>query len=280
MKGDTKMKFYLTGDCHGDFSRFDNIAEYNTDIPVGIVCLGDFGINFFLNKTDINNKRWLCKKYSNFIFYLIKGNHEARPENLPAAELYLDENVSGCVWWEPHFPNIRYLIDGTIYTFGKYECLCIGGAYSVDKFYRLQRSRYTEENNDPKRSGWFNDEQLTVSEMADITKHIEGKAVDFVFTHTCPYSFMPDDLFLGFIDQSKVDNSMEMWFESLKDTFTWNIWCFGHFHADRLERPRVEQYFKDMEDLDAIWERWNNYEISHQLEEWWLDKGPKFYMGE
>lgn len=271
------MKFYLTGDCHGTFTRFSNMSEVNTDIPVGIICLGDFGVNFYLNKNDDKNKKWLCEKYPNFTFYVLRGNHEARPRDIPKMGLMSDPKIKGVVEVQAEYPNIRYLLDGDIYTFGNYQCLCIGGAYSVDKYYRLARGNFTEETNNPKKTGWFNNEQLTKEEMDLISSKVKGEKVDFVFTHTCPLSLQPTDLFLGFVNQSKVDSTMEIWMDELKNTFDWKIWCFGHYHADRIERPGVEQYFKDIEDLDVIWNRWDKYWLDGSLD-WWLNKSPNFYM--
>ena len=102
-----------------------------------------------------------------------------------------------------------------------------------------------------------------------------NKDYDFVLTHTCPISWEPRDLFLGMIDQSTVDKSMELWMDDLKDKITWKVWLFGHYHRDRLERPRVEMFYHNMEDLDTIWKRWTTDE---ELP-WWLAKSPNYWMG-
>ena len=271
------MKWYITGDCHGRYTRFEQIKEYETNEVIGIICLGDFGINFYLNKNDRKMKKWLCEKYSNFIFYLVRGNHEVRPEKIPNIEWRYDDRVKNYVWVEIEFPNIRYLLDGGLYSFGNYQCLCIGGAYSVDKWYRLKRAGLTEETNIPQKSGWFQDEQLTTKEMLEISYDVKDLEVDFVFTHTSPLSYEPSDLFLNFVDQSTVDKSMEKWLDEIKEIVYWNTWCFGHYHADRIERPHVEQYFNDIEELDVIYERWDRYDRTNELD-WWLNKSPNFYM--
>jgi 3-oxoacid CoA-transferase subunit A len=135
--------------------------------------------------------------------------------------------------------------------------LTIGGAYSVDKHYRLMRAGLTEEENDPKVTGWFSDEQLTHYEQKDIDFSTYGKHYDFVFTHTCPISWEPRDLFLDFVDQSSVDKSTELWLDKVKDHISWNVWCFGHYHADRIERPFVEQFYYRWATLDKLWSYWN-----------------------
>ena len=103
-----------------------------------------------------------------------------------------------------------------------------------------------------------------------------GKHIDFMLTHTCPYSWEPRDMFLSMIDQSTVDDTMEKWMDMIKDDIRPYIWCFGHFHADRLERPHVEQYYNDMEELNTIYKRWKDYDKTKDLP-WYLVKGQNFY---
>lgn len=182
-----------------------------------------------------------------------------------------DSDIKGPVYQEPEFPNIRYLLDGGEYQFGPYSSLVIGGAYSVDKWYRLQQAAAKNQS----FTGWFPDEQLYENEMKAIQEKVKGKKYSFVFTHTCPRSYEPTDLFLPMIDQSMVDKTMENWLDSIKDTFDWGVWCWAHFHQDRIERPFVEQYYKDIENLDNIAKRWTNYLKSGELD-WWLEKSPYF----
>ena len=142
-------------------------------------------------------------------------------------------------------------MDGNTYEFNGHPTLVIGGAYSVDKWYRLSRSP-----EGAKWTGWFPEEQLTAEEMAEIEMEHSGKHFDFVLSHTCPYSWQPFDLFLQGIDQSTVDNSMELWMEKFQHKITYDVWLFGHFHDDRLVRPHVEMFYTKIEDLNIIYESW------------------------
>ena len=65
---------------------------------------------------------------------------------------------------------------------------------------------------------------------------------------------------------------MEIWLDKVKDNCNWKVWCFGHYHADRLERPRVEMFFQDICELEEVWERWETSKV-----DWWLDKSPNYY---
>ena len=43
------------------------------------------------------------------------------------------------VWVEDKYPNLLFAKDGEVYDFDGYKCLVIGGAYSVDKYWRIFR---------------------------------------------------------------------------------------------------------------------------------------------
>ena len=52
-------------------------------------------------------------------------------------EYKLQEWNGGKVWVEEAYPNILFAKDGEIYDIAGMKTIVIGGAYSVDKFYRL-----------------------------------------------------------------------------------------------------------------------------------------------
>lgn len=269
----------LVSDTHGQvlfrLSQI-NAGKYAAS-QTALIILGDAGINFYLNKTDMNLKRNI--QNTGYTVYCVRGNHEERPENLGYIEHWYDENVKGYVMYEPDYPNIKYFEDGNTYEICGKSVLVIGGAYSVDKWYRLNRvgvtSKLDKDYLNPRKTGWFPDEQLLDWEMTTIEKEHFGKHYDVVLTHTCPISWEPTDLFLPGLDQSGVDKTMELWLDKVKQKVDWNIWLFGHYHGDQLVRPGVEMYYKDIEDWETIIKRW---ESPDQLD-WWLIKSPNYYMG-
>ena len=258
--------WFITGDTHRHFGRFNNYS-FAQDYNSAVIILGDATFNWMLNEEDDALKQAISNKYKMMI-YCVRGNHEARPQDIEGMELIFDGNVKGDVWYQPEYPNIRYFKDWGIYTINGLKTAVIGGAYSVDKWYRLGRHAI-----------WFPNEQLTPDEMTQCAKELSGAEFDLVLTHTCPLSWEPIDLFLGGIDQSKVDKSTEIFLENIKKQIRFRVWLFGHYHADRLERPGVEQFYRDTENLDTVWQRWLNYDPKVAMSlDWWLSKSPNFYM--
>lgn len=274
------QNWLIRGDCHGNFTWINNQLAIYEPKETAVIVLGDVGFNFYLNKHDARTKREVEVK--GYYIYCVRGNHEMRPEHLEDIIREYDHNVNGYVLYQENYPHIRYFENYGIYYINGYRCLIIGGAYSVDKWYRLASAGINDPAfNNPKRTGWFADECLTEKEMADCEAMIQASGnnyFDFVFTHTCPYKYQPRDMFLGFVDQSSVDDNMEKWMDKLTEQIQFDIWCFGHYHADRIERPHIEQYFNDIEELHIIKERWAKYDETGELD-WWLNKSPNFYMG-
>ena len=253
------MKYAIIADIHGNLEALQAVLKDAKEQGVDkYVCLGDI-VGYGADPKEclriVREMQIPC----------VKGNHEARPSDVKDMKLVYDENVDGEVWMQDSFPTIRYFKEFGIYTIGGYKCLIVGGAYSVDKWHRLMYDW-----------PWFPNEQLTTEEMQECMKMAQGQYFDFVFTHTCPIDWAPIDLFINNVSQSKIDRTMEIWMSELKESIQFGVWCFGHYHQDRIERPYVELCFHHAQTLNEIWERWNNYKNTGELD-WWLLKSPQFY---
>lgn len=217
-------RWFISGDTHRKYT----IARFN-QVPDGANCiiLGDAGINYSLDEQDLQLKKKIAAL--DRTYYLVRGNHEERPENIATMRWDFDPKVQGEVYLEDAYPNIRYFKDGGEYNINGYSVLVIGGAYSVDKYWRLEG--LPEDTN--VWTGWFKDEQLSKSEMERIYNQTKGKRYDYVLTHTCPISWRPIDLFLTSINQSTVDTSMELFLQGIEYNIQYKSWYWGHYHADR-----------------------------------------------
>lgn len=165
-----------------------------------LILLGDVGINYYLNEEDKNCKEYLKKL--KLKLFCVRGNHEERPENISTYKEV--EMFGGKVFIEEEYPNLVFAKDGETYNIDGKKILVIGGAYSVDKQYRLLHGYE-----------WFKDEQLTEIEMDNILNKIKGMHFDIVLTHTCPYKYEPREVFIRGLEQTKVDK-LEFMFGRVK----------------------------------------------------------------
>ena len=223
---------YITGDTHRDFSRLDKM-EFNKDDL--LIILGDAGINYYLNEEDNKFKEYL-KKY-NVKMFCIRENHEERPENISTYKEI--DMFGGKVYTEEDYPNLIFAKDGEEYNIDGKRVLVIGGSYSVDKEYRLMYGYK-----------WFRDEQLTKEEMDIIYNKVKGKHYDVVLTHTCPYKYEPVEVFLSWIDQSKVDKSMEHFLDKIEDSIEYDKWYCGHYHTEKII-DKIEFMFEGVKILNV-----------------------------
>lgn len=210
---------YFTGDIHGDprgivhFCDSKNLTE--EDI---IVILGDVGANYTLSDRD----DWMKSILANLkpTIFCVHGNHEQRPANIAGYEL--QQWHGGMVWGQEQYPNLLFPRDGDIFEIGNYRYLVIGGAYSVDKFYRLAHNY-----------GWWPDEQPSQEIKDYVEQQIQEKEFDVVLSHTCPYKYEPREMFLSSIDQSSVDTSTEKWLDKIEESIHYKAWFCGHWHTDK-----------------------------------------------
>lgn len=228
----------LTGDTHGNFERIEEFcAEYDTALDDVMVILGDAGGNYFLDERDVEKRERLRRLP--ITLFCVHGNHEERPEELPGYKELIWHN--GVVLYEPDYPNILFAQDGEVYDFGGKRALVIGGAYSVDKYYRLA-------NHLP----WFSSEQPDEATKTRVEEKLEmlGWRVNYVFSHTVPQSYVPRHTFLPTIDQSTVDTSTEDWLDKIERRLDYDTWYAGHFHVTE-SLGRVCLLFEDYEELEV-----------------------------
>lgn len=197
---------YITVDKHADFREVLYFCYVNkTTLDDILIVLGDAGINYYANEKDNELKRSLKEHYP-ITFFCIHGNHEERPENIKTYKTKKFHN--GIVYYEEDYPNILFAKDGEIYNFNNHKVLVIGGAYSVDKYFRLARGY-----------NWYKSEQPGEKIKNKIMKVLEkvDNQIDIILSHTCPYKYLPREMFLEGIDQSTVDNSTEYFLDEIEE---------------------------------------------------------------
>lgn len=215
------MSVYLTGDTHGRFERIACFCrDYRTTREDVLIILGDAGVNYYLNHRDETLKQYIATMPITLL--CIHGNHEARPTAALGYEPV--ECFGGTVMAQREYPNLLFALDGVVYELCGRSCIAIGGAYSIDKQYRILRG-----------AAWWPDEQPD----EEIKRRVEsalarrGWHVDVVLSHTTPLSYEPTEAFLPFIDQSTVYTSTERWLDEIEHRLDYGRWYAGHFHTTK-----------------------------------------------
>lgn len=213
------MSVFITGDVHGDY----DIHKLNsTNFPKGcnltkedyVIITGDFGL-LWSDRTDNTEKYW-TDWYENkpWTTLFIDGNHENfnRINKLPEVDMFGFKvgKVS---------ESIYHLKRGSLYTIEDKTFLIIGGAMSIDKARRIENV------------SWWSGELLSYEDEQRIFQTIDDNPkVDYVLSHTCPYSVF--ESFIG--DDFKAnDPTMKVLEEVLKRLQDFKHWYFGHFHFDK-----------------------------------------------
>jgi len=225
---------FITGDTHRNFKHIEEFCyRYNTTTSDYMIILGDAGINYS-SEFDIVLKGKLS--LLPITLFCIQGNHERRPyvgftNDINYAGGYeireIDQgDILGKVYVEPEYSNLWFAVNGETYKMNSSEgwlnVLVCGGAYSVDKYYRLKNNMK-----------WFAYEQPTEFEKARTLLAAATENIDVIMTHTCPKRWIPTEFFLDGIDQSTVDNSTEEFLDMVLDKVQDRLghWYFGHYHG-------------------------------------------------
>lgn len=198
-----------------------------------MILLGDVGANYYLDERDIKTKEALTSCPITLV--CIHGNHEERPKNISSYKQIISDKLKAPCYVEPEYPTILFPKDGIIYL-NEYRCLVLGGAYSVDKDYRLLKGW-----------SWFPDEQMdepTKQYIRELTDEVYS--FDYILSHTAPLIYEPRYLFLSVIDQSTVDKSMENFLQEIHDKITFKHWYLGHYHDDNRLASNISILYNDI----------------------------------
>ena len=143
----------------------------------------------------------------------------------------------GVVYYEKEYPDLLFAKDGEVFDFNGKQTIVTGGAYSVDRMYRLIHGY-----------GWWPDEQPS----EEIKQNVERKLnelswnVDVVLSHTVPLKYEPTEVFLEGLDQSKVDRTTEEWLDKIEDRLNYQKWYCGHYHTEK-KVDKIEIMFENIE---------------------------------
>lgn len=205
---------YITGDMHGDISRFGaaSLKQLKKD-DVLIVC-GDFGFIWDGSKKEHKNlKKIMSKKYT---VCFIDGTHE----NFEMLNSYPETVWNG---GKVHkiADNIYHLMRGQIFKIDNITYFTMGGGESPDI-----DIRYGE-------NAWSKEEFPTRDEMLEGARNFEACncKVDYIITHEPPVNVKS---FLTLRDgESVAVNGLNTYLEELRNAGQYRRWFFGSLHVDK-----------------------------------------------
>lgn len=203
------------GDIHGNYGIIRQYASYTELNISAIIQVGDFG--FYPQSIDF----W--SSALPFPVYWIDGNHEHFGMLAP----YM--NADGPVEIKP---GLFYVPRGTVMDIGGYKMGFMGGAASIDRYYR-QAGR-----------DWFPEEIVKGSDIDKLMAY-DGE-LDYLVTHT-PGQVMVDKHFdRGILEDFGLPitwkDPSQAWIDVLKNKFASAQIICGHMHRsiyDESERTRI-----------------------------------------
>lgn len=206
---------YLTGDTHAylDIDKLyeENFSDYSKLTKDDyVIILGDFGLIWDNNLTELSWRKWLDKCPWTTLF--VDGNHENF--NL-LNDFPYEEKFGGKV--QKINNSIYHLCRGQVYEIEGKKFFTMGGATSIDKERREIGI------------SWWPQELPNYTEYEEAMSNLDKNnwEVDYVLTHCAPSSLLPHLYADYYID------SLVCFFDQIRETLKFKKWFFGHYHIDK-----------------------------------------------
>lgn len=219
IKGGDEIMIYVTGDIHGQKSRFqyvDSVIEKNLKEGDKLFVCGDFGYIWDNSHAEKQFLRYLSKKPYQILF--VDGNHE----NFDLINDYpVEEWCGGKVHVigrdREGFLKIVHLMRGQIFEIEEKKIFTFGGAYSIDKYMRTPHKT------------WFPQEMPTDDEMKEAIANLKryDNKVDYIITHAAPEDTM--SIFHPYHPEEKPLNNFLEW---IRENVEYKHFYMGHLHRD------------------------------------------------
>ena len=204
---------YVTGDCHGNFARFEQkhfSEQANMTKDDAVIIAGDFGGVWFGDSRDDETLDWLERLP--FTLAFVCGNHE----NYDALERYpVDDWHGGKV--HRIRPHVLHLTRGQIFELEGCRFFTMGGAKSHDTNHRINHI------------SWWRQELPSDEEYSEALQNLEryNWQVDYIITHCAPTSIA-----LAGSRHNEADRLTDF-LQEVRERATYHYWLFGHYHDNR-----------------------------------------------
>lgn len=222
---------YITGDTHGDLSRFETKAMRRLKKQDTLIICGDFGFIWDGSAAEQKVLKKLGRKKYTVAF--LDGRHENYTllKDYPTSDWNGGrvQIISG---------RLIHLMRGEIYTIEGKTFLTIGGGESPDHDLRAIAGTFWEE------------EIPSAADMANAMAHLRERdnRVDYILTHE------PSGKGSGYLSLGTPLNGVNLLFNPLEDTAHFTRWYFGCLHIDRPLSRGHRAVFQDVVPVEELWD--------------------------
>ena len=223
------MAILFSGDFHANakgemefISKYTLLEKYKEQLYEKInfhIILGDAGFLWPGNdKSEILNYFELARRP--FPVLCVVGNHDPvlGRSDLPEVDMGIGEKV---ILINKEKPFIAYLKRGKIYNIENHKFLVLGGALSIDKFYRTPSISWWEQEY------WNDDEKTAISRLLENEKNF-----DYVLAHTGPSRINRAINNVEIAFNPKFKDEVSALNEIIDGKITCKQWFCGHWHKD------------------------------------------------
>lgn len=220
----------ITGDLHGDVSRFTAAPLKKLKKGDALIITGDFGCIWDGGKKEKSLLKALGKKKYDVLF--VEGVHE----NFDLLDEYPVEEW--CGGKTRHISgNLRQLMRGQYYTIAGKTVFTFGGGQSDEN------TSYLDMDDE---SRWIK-EMPSEEELSEGIKNLEahGNKADFFVTYEPPARL------IEFIDIGTTNrNHINTYLDKILEKADFKMWFFGKRHINKLIPPRYQCLFDSVVTAD------------------------------
>ena len=290
-------KIFVTGDCHGDFGRFEQErfpAQRDMDREDFVIVCGDFGGVWSPGEESDDERERLDElDGKNYTTLFVDGNHE----NFDRLYEYPEEEWRGGRIHRIR-ENVLHLCRGYVFELAGNRIFCMGGASSRDRRgvildaqapgfeEQLIKARAQNLTVRIRHLSWWEEELPNAEEYARAGRNLsetekytdnDGYDIDYIITHCCATSAICDFGMKGRFGTDELTDFLD----DLREKCTYKRWYFGHYHMDR-DISKRETMLCDViiplgctaEDADKF--SWNtSYKRSDKVEFWARPQGER-----
>lgn len=218
---------YVTGDMHGDLSRFKHKALRRLKKNDTLIVCGDFGFLWDGGKAEQRLLKWIGKRRYHVLF--VEGSHDNYNLllNYPKTPWNGGEvrRISG---------RLMHLCRGCVFQIDGHSVFAFGGGEDDDRDFHSNQGN------------WWKEELPEPWEIEQARKNLAdcGNQVDYIVTHQ---SSRKIKALLAIGDNEA--NVLDIFLDEVRRDVRFKRWFFGGFHLDKVIPPGEVALFQSFMEM-------------------------------